>query len=104
MRVEDAHIQGRSTWVRLHEKEGKRQEMPCRHNLETYLHAYLDGAALGADGKGVLFRTAGRRTGELTEELMSQPVARRKIRRRAIAAVIATRICNHSFRATGITE
>lgn len=30
MRVEDVYVQGRRTWVRLHEKGGKRHEMPCR--------------------------------------------------------------------------
>src|SRR5579863_6839466 len=28
MRVEDVYIQGRRTWFRLHEKGGKRHEMP----------------------------------------------------------------------------
>lgn len=28
-------------WVRLHEKGGKRHEMPCHHNLEEYLTAYI---------------------------------------------------------------
>jgi integrase len=28
MRVEDVYVQGRRTWVRLHEKGGKRHEMP----------------------------------------------------------------------------
>lgn len=37
MRVEDVYIQGRRTWVRLHEKGGKRHEMPCHHSLEQYL-------------------------------------------------------------------
>jgi hypothetical protein len=31
MRVEDVYIQGRRTWVRLHEKGGKEHEMPCHH-------------------------------------------------------------------------
>jgi site-specific recombinase XerC len=39
MRVEDVYVQGRHTWVRLHEKGGKRHEMPCLHNLENYLAA-----------------------------------------------------------------
>lgn len=39
MRVEDAYVQNRRLWVRLHEKGGKRHEMPCHHNLEAYLHA-----------------------------------------------------------------
>ena len=43
MRVEDVYVQNRRLWVRLHEKGGKRHEMPCHHNLEAYLHAYIDG-------------------------------------------------------------
>ena len=31
MRVEDVYVQSRRTWVRLHEKGGKRHEMPCNH-------------------------------------------------------------------------
>jgi integrase/recombinase XerC len=30
--------------VRLREKGGKRRAMPCHHNLEEYLTAYLDSA------------------------------------------------------------
>jgi cytochrome c556 len=45
---------------------GKRHEMACHHNLETYLHAYLDGGGISADPKGPLFRTIGRTTGQLT--------------------------------------
>lgn len=39
MRVEDVLVQGRRTWIRLHEKGGKVHEMPCHHNLDEYLHA-----------------------------------------------------------------
>ena len=35
MKVEDVYVQNRRLWVRLHEKGGKRHEMPCRHNLEA---------------------------------------------------------------------
>ncbi|HTV31651.1 MAG TPA: tyrosine-type recombinase/integrase, partial [Methylocella sp.] len=62
MKVEDVYVQNRRLWVRLHEKGGKRHEMPCHHNLETYLHAYIDGCGLAADPKGLLFRTIGRGT------------------------------------------
>ncbi len=34
MRVEDVFVQNRRLWVRLHEKGGKRHEMPCHHNLD----------------------------------------------------------------------
>lgn len=105
MRVEDVYVQNRRTWVRLHEKGGKQHEMPCHHNLEAYLHAYVDGAGLGLDPKGYLFRTTPRgHRKELSERPMDQADAYRMIGRRALAAGIGTRIGNHSFRATGITE
>jgi integrase/recombinase XerC len=64
MKVEDVTVQNRRLWVRLHEKGGKRHEMPCRHNLETYLHATIDGRGLASDPKGPLFRrSAEARTG-----------------------------------------
>lgn len=104
MKVEDVYIQKRRTWVRLHEKGGKRHEMPCHHNLDAYLHAYIDTVGLGGKPKNTLFPTALGRSGALSERPMSQPDAYRMIGRRAIDAGIATKIGNHSFRATGITE
>ena len=59
MTVEDVYTQNRRLWVRLREKGGKRHAMPCHHNLEEYLIAYLDGAGLRDDPKGPLFRTIG---------------------------------------------
>jgi integrase/recombinase XerC len=103
MRVEDVYVQNRRLWVRLHEKGGKRHEMPCHHTLEDYLTAYLDGAGLRGDPKGPLFRTLGRGTGRLTRTALPQANAYAMVQRRAAAAGIATRIGNHSFRATGIT-
>jgi len=103
MRVEDVYVQGRRTWVRLHEKGGKRHEMPCHHNLDEYLHAYINRAQL-TEAKSILFRTTLGRTAQLSDRPMSQADAYRMIRRRALKAGIFTRIGNHSFRATGITE
>jgi hypothetical protein len=42
--VEDVYTQNCRLWVRLREKGGKRHAMPCHHNLDGYLVAYLDGA------------------------------------------------------------
>jgi site-specific recombinase XerD len=103
MQVEDVYIQGRRTWVRLHEKGGKLHAMPCHHNLDEYLHAYLKAAQL-TEGKSPLFRTTQGRTGQLSDRPMTQADAYRMIRRRAEAVGIRTKIGNHSFRATGITE
>jgi site-specific recombinase XerC len=44
MDVEDYYPKGKRWWVRLHEKGGKRHEMPAHHNLEVYLDAYLASA------------------------------------------------------------
>ena len=103
MKVEDLYVQNRRLWVRLHEKGGKRHEMPCHHNLESYLEAYLDGSGIRQDPKGPLFRTIGRNTRLLTRTPLPQANAYAMIRRRAAAAGIKTRIGNHTFRATGIT-
>lgn len=103
MRVEDVFVQNRRLWVRLHEKGGKRHEMPCHHNLEEYLSAYLDGCALREDRKGPLFRTIARGTRRLSDTPLPQANAFQMVRRRAVAADIETAIGNHSFRATGIT-
>jgi site-specific recombinase XerD len=104
MRVEDVYIQGRRIWVRLHEKGGKRHEMPCHHKLEAYLHEYIEAAGIKGDPKGWLFRTTVGQSGTLTDRPMSQPDVYRMIRRRAADAGIETKICCHTFRATGITE
>ena len=103
MRVEDVYTQNRRLWVRLREKGGKRHEMPCHHNLEDYLAAYLEGTGLHADPKGPLFRTLGRGTGRMTRTPLAQANAYAMVRRRLAAAGIATKAGNHSFRATGIT-
>jgi site-specific recombinase XerD len=104
MKIEDVYVQKRRTWVRLHEKGGKRHEMPCHHNLEKYLHAYIEAAGIGENPKNLLFPTALGRTGLLSTRPMTQDNAYRMIGRRAVEAGIATKIGNHSFRATGITE
>ena len=103
MKAEDVYVQNRRLWLRLHEKGGKRHEMPCHHTLETYLDAYLDGCALRGDPKGPLFRTIERGRGVLTTTPLPQANAYAMIGRRAAAAGIVTKIGNHTFRATGIT-
>ena len=46
MRVDDYYPQGKRWRVRLHEKGGKRHEMPAHHKLETYVDEYLDAAGI----------------------------------------------------------
>ncbi|AMM18656.1 integrase (plasmid) [Burkholderia sp. PAMC 28687] len=103
MRVEDVYVQNRRLWLRLHEKGGKRHEMPCHHTLEEYLHAYIDRANIGGEMKAPLFRTIQRGTGKFSAIALPQANVYAMVRRRAIAAGIDTKISNHTFRATGIT-
>jgi site-specific recombinase XerD len=104
MRVEDVYTEARRTWVRLHEKGGKRHEMPCHHKLETFLEEYIAAAEIADDPKGSLFRTTEGQSGYLTDRPMRQDDVYRMIRRRADNAGIKTKIGCHTFRATGITE
>src|ERR1700739_1759417 len=83
MRVEDYSPAGKRWWVRLHEKGGKRHEMPAHHTLESYLDAYIEAAKICDAGKAPLFRSAGGRTGELTGEAIHRVDAYRMIQRRA---------------------
>jgi integrase/recombinase XerD len=105
MRVEDYFVQGRRSWVRLHEKGGKHHEVPCHHRLDEYLHAYIEQAGLARDPKGFLFRSAVSRQGDtLTAKPLHQQNVHTMIRRRAEAAGIRTpRLGCHTLRATGIT-
>ena len=103
MDVRDVFTQNRRLWVRLVEKGGKRHEMPCHHSLEDYLHAYLDESGLVEMPRSPLFRTIRRGTRELSETRLPQANAYAMIQRRAKAAGIYTAVCNHTFRATGIT-
>jgi site-specific recombinase XerD len=103
MNVADVYWQHRRLWVRLHEKGSKQHCMPCHHHLETYLQDYIEAAKLADDREGALFRTTVRRTGVLTDRAMTQSDAWRMLQRRARDAGIPTAVCNHTFRATGIT-
>jgi len=82
---------------------GERHEMPCQHNLEAYLIAYIEETDLHATPKGFLFRTIKRGTGNLSTSPLAQANAHAMIQRRITAAGIVTKAGNHSFRATGIT-
>ena len=97
MKVGDYFVQGRRRWVRLHEKGGKEHDVPCHHRLDQCLHDYIEAAGIADDVDGYLFRSARRKTGQLTTNPLFQQDAHRIIRRRAKAAGIETRIGNSYF-------
>jgi integrase/recombinase XerD len=103
MNVGDYYPEGKQWSVRLREKGGKRKQIAVHHVLEEYMDAYLDAAGIRDDKTTPLFRTAYKKTGTLTENRLTQPDAWDMLQRRAKKAGITTQICNHSWRATGIT-
>jgi integrase/recombinase XerD len=104
LNVEDYFPQKKRWWLRLHEKNGKVNEMPCHHKLEEYLDAYINAAGIAGDRKGPMFRSAIGKTGALTGKPMLRGDVWRMVRRRAVRGGITTAIGCHTFRATGITD
>ena len=102
LRIEDYFENGKRAWLRLHEKGGKRHEVPCHHNLAAYLDAWINAAGTAADKKGLLFRAI-RKGNRLTENPMARSDVLVMIKRRAEAAGLPYSTCCHTFRATGIT-
>ena len=102
MNVKDVFLTDGRLWLRLLEKGGKVLEVPCHHNLETYLRDYIEAAGIDLDRDGPLFRSLNR-DGSLSGRRLTRQRAWEMLRRRARTAGISTDVCNHSFRATGIT-
>jgi hypothetical protein len=79
MKVEDYYPAGKRWWVRLHEKGGKRHEMPAHHKLEAFIDGYLAAAGIRDNGKTPLFRSAVGKTGVLTNKPMNRIDAYRMV-------------------------
>ena len=102
MRRQDYFGQGSRGWLRLHEKGGKRHDVPAHHRAAADLDAYVEAAGL-EEPKTALFQSvdpAGRR---LTGRALERRVVLAMIKRRAAAAGLPPSTCCHTFRATGIT-
>jgi integrase/recombinase XerD len=104
LQVRDYYSQGRRAWFRLHEKGGKFHQVPAHHNAAAYVDAYLEAAGISGEARTPLFRSAYKKTGRLTDRGLTEGAALQIVKRRALAAGLPTEICNHTFRATGITE
>ena len=102
MRRQDYFRQESRGWLRLHEKGGKRHDVPAHHRAGEALDDYLEAAGL-EEPKAPLFQSvdpAGRR---LTGRALSRRLVLAMIKRRAAAAELPPSTCCHTFRATGIT-
>src|ERR1035438_2885071 len=102
MRVDDYYENGKRSWIRLHEKGGKRHEVPAHHNAEAYLDAYLAAVGIREDKKSPLFRSVDRQR-KISANPMTRTDVLRMVKRRAQGAGLPSSTCCHTFRATGIT-
>jgi len=102
MNVEDYWQQGKRCWLRLHEKGGKRIDLPVHHTAEEFLDAYLELAGIADEKNTPLFRSFDRRRKPTARRIDRREVYE-MVRRRAKAAGLGDRIGCHTFRATGIT-
>ena len=104
MKVSDYFPKGKRFWLRLHEKGGKYHEVPAHHTVEQYLDAYIREGSLTEERDTPLFRTSVGRSRKLTERALQRQEAWAMIKRRALAAGVNAEACNHTFRASGITN
>ena len=87
---------------RLHEKGGKRHEVPAHHNAMAYADEYVEAAGIAEEKRLPLFRTLDRRR-RLTDRRMHRSDVLRMVKRRARQADLPESTSCHTFRATGIT-
>lgn len=91
--------------LHLEEKGGKSREIPARHDLEQMIFAYLDAAGLrNARRDSPLFRTACKRTGQLTKNAMYAGDVCRMVKRRLRDAGLPGVLAPQSFRVPTITD
>jgi integrase/recombinase XerD len=104
LRIKDYESSGRKTHLFLGEKGGKEHRVLLHHKAEEFLDAYVHAAEIGSDRDGWLFRALDRRR-QLSDRPLNRSDVLAMVKRRAKAANLEPeRICNHSFRATGITN
>ena len=102
MRRGDYFQQRSRGWLRLHEKGGKRHDVPAHHRAAEALDEYV-AAAEFEEPKAVLFQSVDPAGRLLTGRALQRRVVLAMIKRRAAAAGLPPSTCCHTFRATGIT-
>ena len=73
MRRQDYFQQGSRGWLRLHEKGGRRHDVPAHHRAAEALDAYLEAGGL-EDGRETLFQSVDRVGDRLTGRSLTRRV------------------------------
>lgn len=104
LKVGDYYPKGKRWYLAISEKGGKEATILLHHRAQDEIDAYISAALIGQERENPLFRSFDRRR-QLTERALDRREALAMIKRRAKKAGLHwQRICNHSFRATGITN
>ena len=102
-KVGDYYREGYGRMLRLHEKGGKEHRVPGAPPAGRVPGDLPRRGRHPRGARGPLFRSARGRTGELTERALDPANAWAMVKRRARQAGVSTALCNHSFRAMGLT-
>jgi site-specific recombinase XerD len=103
MLVRDFEDESDDAWLVLHEKGGKERRIPAHRLIRAALRGYAAAARFEPISKAPLFQSAPRRSHALSGKPMHRTDVWAMVKRRCAAAGLPSTICNHSFRATGIT-
>jgi len=105
LRIKDFRHDGSHWALRFREKGGKDREIPVRADLEAFILEYLDAAGLrDAVPTSPLFRTAIRRTRQLSVRAMTAIDLGQMVKRRLADAGLPGHLSPHSFRVATITD
>jgi len=102
LRVSDLIDLGRTQVLRLHEKGGVERDIPAHPRMVEYIDTWI--LAAGLTGNMPLFPAFQFRGTAVSGRPLNRVEALRMVKRRLLSAGIPDVFCNHSFRATGITE
>jgi integrase/recombinase XerD len=105
MRVRDFQDHGDAAWLVLAEKGGKQRRLLAHHVARECVREYLAAAHLqrGSAANQPLFQSVPRRAAELSGKPLDRSAVLAIVKRRCREVGLPPSICNHSFRATGIT-
>jgi integrase/recombinase XerD len=104
MNVGDYYSHNGGNWLRLYEKGGKAHTVPAHPEVNIALDAYLKAGGHKDTRDAPLFQTQPGFTDILSGHRLRRHEAWAMIKRRALVAGISAEACNHTFRASGITN
>jgi integrase/recombinase XerD len=106
LRLGDFQHDGSQYVLRFQEKGGKSREIPVRHDLQSFILAYIEAAGIGNEAKDApLFRAAINGTVKtLTASALTSKRICELVKRRLKDAGLPSRLSPHSFRVAAITD